>query len=465
MEESKTVTPDDKDKTVVSPESGGEATVVIAGTGDATLVAIPSPGVATQIAPTLQTIDISELKPFVSANLHLHNPYAFAGARSENYILVELTGEFRGQRFARPPVHLSIVLDKSGSMEGRPLEQVKEACRQIIDKLGPADTISIITFAENVDINTPQTPVTKKEALKAQLDLIRARGTTNLYGGMVAGANQLQLVKAPTHLSRVILLTDGEANEGITEYAEIIAKARQIRKEGLSISTIGVGIEYNEELMRGIAKNTLGNYYYIDNINDIPRVFEEELSTLFEVVAKNLLLKLKFPRGVRLAKFYGREVQTADGFLEVGLPELVAGKTQHHLIKLAFDAHPEARFRVVQAEINFEYIGQTQTSRLTADAIVEFTRDKNKILGSINAKVEEIMRLKDVVAEISRAKELLAKDAGTATMIIDRAKTMLLEAGRKDDATLVAEAMDKLAKGEVERAEKTLGATEWELEE
>lgn len=451
--------------TILAPETGGEATVVSPGTGEATLVGISPAADATQLAQPLTTFDLKELKPTLSASLLLHNPYALAGARSENYLLIELGGEFRGRRLARPPVNISLVLDKSGSMEGKPLEQVKEAARQIIDKLGPADTLSIVTFAEGVDIVLAQSPVTRKEQLKAQVDLIRARGTTNLYGGMVTGANQLAMVKAPTHLSRIILLTDGEANEGITEYAEIIAKARQIRREGFSITSIGVGIEYNEELMKGIAKNTVGNYYYIEQVSDIPKVFEEELSNLFEVVAKNLRLKASLPRGVSLSKFYGKDVEVRDGTFTVELPDLVAGKTQNHLIRLSFESHPEARFRVITSELSFEYIGQTERNRLTAEAVVEFTKDKNRILASINQKVDEVMRVKDVVAEISRAKELLAKDAGTATMIIDRAKTVLLQAGRDSDATLVAEAIQKLEKGEVEKADKTLGATEWELEE
>ncbi len=451
--------------TIVSPETGGKAVYATTASGEATLVSLPISGDATQVAPSLTTIDLSQLQPSLSANLVLHNPYALAEAKSDNYLLVELLGSFEGKKLARPPVNLSLVLDKSGSMEGRPLEQVKEACRQVIDKLGPADTLSVVTFAEGVDVVLAQSPVTRKELLKAQLDLIRARGTTNLFGGMVAGANQLGMVKAPTHLSRIVLLTDGEANEGVTEYGEIIAKARQISGDGISVSTIGVGIEYNEELMKGVAKNTLGNYYYIEQVSDIPRVFEEELASLFEVIAKNIRLSLKFSKGVSLSKFYGKEVELLNGACETSLPDLIAGRTQNQLIRLSFSPHLEARFRVLKAELSYEYIGQTDRMRLATEAIVEFTKDKNKILASINHHVDEIMRVKDVVAEISRAKELLAKDAGTATMIIDRAKTVLIQAGREGDATLVAEAIDKLAKGEVEKADKTLGATTWELEE
>ena len=417
------------------------------------------------VGTALQIIDLSELKPQVTANLQLHNPYALSGVKSENYLLCELTGAFLGQKLVRPPVHLSVVLDKSGSMEGRPLEYVKEACRQLIDKLGPADTLSIVTFAEGVDVVVAQSAVTKKEALKAQLDLIRPRGTTNLYGGMVAGANQLALVKASTHLSRIILLTDGEANEGVTEYSEVVGKARNLRKDGSTISTVGVGIEYNEELMKGIAKNTAGNYYYVDAVSDIPRVFEEELATLFEVVAKNVRLSLKLPKGVRLDKFYGRETVGGNGAQQYELPDIVAGQPQNLLLKLSLDQHPPARFRVAEGELSFEYLGQVTHSAIPVDTVVQFTSDRQRVLNSINAKVDSVMRVKDVVAEISRAKQLLAKDAGTATVIIDRAKTVLLQAGRTGDATLVANAADLLASGEVGKADKTLGATSWELEE
>jgi Ca-activated chloride channel family protein len=456
------------DATIVSPESHGDATIVAQGTGAATVVStapVAAGGDATVMAQALQTVDLSQLKPEVTLNLMLLNPYALADARSENYLLCELTGAFMGTKLVRPPVNLSIVLDKSGSMEGKPLEYVKEACRQLIDKLGPADTLSVVTFAEAVDVVLAQSPVTQKEALKAQLDLIRPRGTTNLYGGMAAGANQLAIAKGATHLSRIILLTDGEANEGVTEYGEIIAKARSIKREGFSISTVGVGIEYNEELMRGVAKNTLGNYYYVDAVSDLPRVFETELATLFEVVAKAVRMSLKLPKGVRLDKFYGREVQADGGMATVELPDVVAGQPQNLLLKLIFDAHPGARFRVLETALSFEYLGQTTRSDMPANAIVQFTPDRKLILDSINEKVDAVMRVKDVVAEISRAKQLLAHDAGTATVIIDRAKMVLMQAGREGDATLIATAADLLASGKVEAADKTLGATSWELEE
>jgi len=460
---------DTDDATIVSPETSGDATIVSQGSGDATVVTSMPPGVldedATVIGHALETVDLAELKPEVTLNLTLHNPYALATARSENYLLCELSGAFRGHRLVRPPVHLSVVIDKSGSMEGKPLEYVKEACRQLIDKLGPVDTLSIVTFAESVDIVLAQSPVTKKETLKTQLDLIRPRGTTNLYGGMVAGANQLATVKAPTHLARVILLTDGEANEGVTEYSEIIGKARQIRRDGFSITGVGVGIEYNEEIMRGIAKNTLGNYYYVDAASEIPRVFETELATLFEVVAKNVRLSVDLPKGARLDKFYGREVTSQDGASTVELPDIVAGDPQNLLLKLAFDSHPAARFRILQTDLSFEYLGQTTRTAMSAEAVVQFTPDRQRILDSINAKVDSVMRVKDVVAEISRAKQLLSEDAGTATVIIDRAKTVLMQAGREGDATLIANAADLLASGELEKADKTLGATSWELDE
>ena len=86
-----------------------------------------------------------------------------------------------------------------------------------------------------------------------------------------------------------------------------------------------MGIEYNEELMRGIAKNTIGNYYYVDAASEVPRVFETELATLFEVVAKNVRLSIDIPKGIRLDKFYGREVMTENGSSTVDLSDIVAG--------------------------------------------------------------------------------------------------------------------------------------------
>jgi Ca-activated chloride channel family protein len=310
----------------------------------------------------------------------------------------------------------------------------------------------------------PASRVLNRELIKQHVERIRPKGTTNLYGGVGVAAEQLIGAKTPQHLSRVLVLTDGEANEGITEYGDIIALARDLRAKGMTVTTIGLGVEYNEELMRGIARATRGNYYYIDSIDRIPDVFDRELKHVFGTVATGVTLKLTLADGVQLTRCYGYEAAQGGHTVTLDLPDIASGEALPVLLQLGFKPHPAARYRAVQSELTFKYFGQGERTTLKGDLLVEFTTDKDKIMGGIDPVVEAAMREKDVVANLQRAAALMKQDVGTATMIIQQAEAQLMAAGNKEDATLVGIALGKLQRGAVDDATKTLSVASFELE-
>jgi Ca-activated chloride channel family protein len=315
----------------------------------------------------------------------------------------------------------------------------------------------------------PASRVLNRELIKQHVNRIQPKGTTNLFSGMGNAAEQLINAKTPQHLSRVLLLTDGEANEGITEYADIIAQARDLRARGMTISTVGLGIEYNEELLSAVAKHTRGNYYYIDSIDAIPAVFDKELKDLFGTVAIGTRLRLRLAEGCELSRVFGYEAAKGSAAaggsaITIDLPDLASGQPLPVLIQLASKAHQPARYRLAQAELEFTYFGQTQKQALKADFVCEFTEDRDAIMGGIDPVVEAVMREKDVIANLQRAAALMKSDVGTATMIIQQAQTQLAAAGKVDDATMVGTALIKIQSGAVEDATKTLSAANFELE-
>jgi Ca-activated chloride channel homolog len=455
------------DATIIAPGVGaGEATVLSTGRGDATVVvSVGGMGDRTVAAGRAATMDLSQLKPQVEYTLRAHNTYALAGQAVQNYLLADISAFFAGGLTARAPVALALAIDRSGSMEGKPIESVKTAVGLIVDQLTDADMLSIITFGEHVDVLMPASRVLNRELIKQHVERIRPKGTTNLYSGMATAAEQLLNAKTPQHLSRVLLLTDGEANEGITEYSDIISESRNLRSRGMTVSTVGLGIEYNEELMKGIAKNTRGNYYYIDAIDRIPEVFKTELDSLFGTVATNVSLTLRLADGVELSRVYGYEAARGGQSVSIDLPDLAAGESLPVLAQIMLKPHPAARYRLVQSELSFKYFGQTERRTLRGDFVAEFTTDKDRILGGIDPVVEQQMREKDIVANIKRATAMLGTDVGTATMIIQQAQAQLLAAGKGDDATIVDTALSKLRRGDMEDATKTLSMAEFGLEQ
>lgn len=455
------------DATMIAPGVGqGDATVVSEAAGDATVVVSQPTGDATVAAGQLATVDLGQLKPQVEYQLRAHNTYALTGQVVQNYLLADIKAFFGGGLAgARAPVALALAIDRSGSMEGKPIESVKTAVGVIVDQLTEADMLSIVTFGEHVETLMPASRVLNRELIKQHVDKIRPKGTTNLFAGMATAAEQLLEAKTPEHLSRVLLLTDGEANEGIVEYHDIIAESRNLRARGMTITSIGLGIEYNEELMKGIAKNTRGNYYYIDAIDQIPEVFERELKGIFGTVATSVTLRLKLAEGVELGKVYGYEAARGGRTVSVDLPDLASGEGLPVLTQLSIKPHPQARFRVAESELNFKYFGQDERRTLSGDMVLEFTADKDTIMGGLDPVVEQVMREKDVVTNLQRAAAMMKSDLGTATMIIQQAQAQLAAAGKVDDATLVADALGKLEKGDVEDATKTLSVAEFELDQ
>jgi len=454
------------DATIIAPGvAADEATVVAQASGDATVV-VSQPGTdATVAAGRLATVDLAQLKPQVEYQLRAHNTYALAGQTTQNYLMADIQAFFSGGiAGARAPVALALAIDRSGSMEGKPIESVKTAVGLIVDQLTDADMLSIVTFGEHVDVLMPASRVLNREVIKQHVDRIKPKGTTNLYSGMATAAEQLLNASSPQHLSRTLVLTDGEANEGIVEYHDIISEARNLRMKGMTISTVGLGIEYNEELMKGIAKNTRGNYYYIDTIDQIPEVFDKELKSIFGTVATNVGLKLRLAEGVELGRVYGYEAAKGGRSVSIDLPDLANSETLPVLVQLSLQPHPHARFRVVESELTFKYFGQTERRTLHGDMVLEFSTDKDAIIGGIDPVVEQAMREKDIVANLQRASAMMRSDVGTATMIIQQAEAQLSAAGRSEDATLVATALGKLARGDVDDATKTLSVAEFGLD-
>jgi Ca-activated chloride channel family protein len=456
----------DTDATIIAPGvSQGDATVMAAATGDATVIVSQSSADGTVLAGRVATVDMSQIKPVVEYNLRAHNTYGLAGQTVQNYLLGDIRAYFSGGLEARAPVALALAIDRSGSMEGKPIESVKTAVNLIVDQLTDADMLSIVTFGETVEVLMPASRVLNRELIKQHVARIRPKGTTNLYSGMATAAEELLKVGTPQALSRVILLTDGEANEGIVEYHDIIAEARNYRSKGATITTVGLGIEYNEELMKGIAKNTRGNYYYIDSIDRIPEVFDRELKSIFGTVATNVSLRLSLAKDVEITNVYGHEFARGGQTVTIDLPDLANGESLPVLMQLGAKPHPKARFRMVQSELSFRYFGQSEKHTLKGDFIVEFTDNRDSILGGIDPIVEQAMREKDIVANIRRAAAMMASDIGTATMIIQQAEAQLTAAGRSEDATMVGTALMKLQRGDMEDATKTLSQADFNLEQ
>lgn len=238
----------------------------------------------------------------------------------------------------RPPYHLALVIDRSGSMSGEPLHEAKRCAGYIVDQLRPDDRASLVQFDNQVKLLVPAEPVGNRKALHQALNAIQEGGMTNLHGGWEAGATSLAEHVRQAGLSRVILLSDGNANEGITSAGEIAAECTRLADLGVTTSTYGLGRDFNEELMVAMAKGGQGNHYYSETAKDLFEPFAEEFDLIANLYARQVRLSLGTPEGIQGTLLNDYVVEEQRGFPIIRMPDLAWGAEAWALVELKVPA-------------------------------------------------------------------------------------------------------------------------------
>ncbi len=390
--------------------------------------------------------------------------YAPGSSREHLLLLLRSSGQAMGRRM---PLNICLVIDRSGSMEGEPLEYVKRACAYVVDLLEPSDVLSVVTFEEQVDVVMPARRVMNKALIKEHINRIQAGNTTNLYDGMMAGCMQVASINAPGYLNRVLLLTDGEPTAGIKDFPSIVNQVAEHKNRGISITALGFGSEYNEELMAGIARRSGGNYYYIAQPALIPEVFRRELESLMTITAKNVRIRLRLPRGVQCRYIYGVPApQMNQRVVEFTLPDIERGSTVANLSEFDLDRHVPGTYRIARGEVSYDDAVSGRTEMLTADAVMEFVNDQSMVESGKNPVVQRELEVH--LASRNLEKTMMGMrtqqlSAGGAMQELQRTKTILMQSGRTQQAQEVGEAIDALQRGG--EVEKTLIGTIYHLDQ
>lgn len=399
---------------------------------------------------------------------------AMANGPAREQFLLELTagGGLPGIGIgggARTPMNLCLVIDRSGSMEGPPLDYVKQACNYVVDLLGPDDILSIVTFEETVDVLMPPQRVTSKQPVKDGIARIMPGNTTNLYDGLALGAQQVSTVTDPGRATRLVVLTDGDPTAGIKDFSALVAHAGEIKGRGITSTFLGFGPDYNEELLASMAKRAGGNYYYIPRPELIPEVFRTELEKLMTVVARNLRLELKPARWVTMRPTQGQTTSTMAGQeVSIQLADLERGSTLQQVLDFEFQNHPLGWYRVCGGKLSYDDLTGGQTKVVDLDFVIEFTADSVRYTAPQNPRVRQAA---DIVLA-SRAVEktimgLKTQQISPAAAIAELQKTQMLLAqeGRTAEAQEVTQALRALQSGDSGQAEKTLIGTMLHLDQ
>lgn len=221
-----------------------------------------------------------------------------AGRGSNLPLLVRILPPASERINERPPLNLSLVLDRSGSMSGGKLQLAKEAACNLVSNLSPRDRVSIVAFDDLVTCVAPSAPVTDHQALHKAINSIHTAGQTALHQGWVEGGLQVSQHLAKETLSRVILLTDGQANVGERDPKVLASHAKGLAERGVSTTTMGIGDDYDEVLLQGMAGGGDGNFYHIQSSAQFEQFFGLELMGLANLVGSQVRLELLPKPGV-----------------------------------------------------------------------------------------------------------------------------------------------------------------------
>ena len=326
----------------------------------------------------------------------------------EVVVKIDLNAISDRQKHRRTPLNLAGGLDRSGSMTGAKLEKAKQAALQLVDRLTSRDVFSLVVYSDEARVLAPAQRVEDKEALKDKIAGIEAGGSTALHAGVKTGARQIQEYFSGKRINRVILLSDGLANVGPSSTRDLRRLGHELADSGIAVTTIGVGDDYNEDLMAALAEASDANYYYVQDTENLPEIFAKELGELLTVAAREIHIEITCPDGVKPMGFIGRGEKFENQKASVNLSQFTLGQGRCLFLRcLVTRPEPEvARVRVSYTDELDNGSGQSTSGAVK----IRFTDDEAVADRSVNPGVnaEKVLML----TALAKDEAIAQADAG-----------------------------------------------------
>lgn len=253
-------------------------------------------------------------------------------------LLVRLRAPLQTGEVKRTPLAISLVIDRSGSMGGRKIDEAKRCALDLLRRLDDEDKVSLVVYDTTIDVLLETMPVRLARTLMPmRLEDVRASGGTALHAGWLKGAETLAPTAGSGLMSRVILLSDGQANHGIIDTQQICDQVRELASAGVTTSTVGIGVDFNEELMTAIANAGQGNSWYGERVEDLAESFDAEMGFLANLAFQDVRVKLDTPLLARMGQIQVRNdyIQNSKG--QYCLPSIAGGSEVWMAISLSMN--------------------------------------------------------------------------------------------------------------------------------
>jgi Ca-activated chloride channel family protein len=378
----------------------------------------------------------------------LARPFLLASdAPQVAYMLLEVVpGQVMAQ--VRVPVNVSFVLDRSGSMKGEKIERVRRATARAIDLLDAQDIISVVVFDHRAEVLIPAEPARNPEALKQRVAGIRDNGGTKIAPALERALGEIQ--KGPGQaVRRLILLTDGQTENE----KDCLRQADEAGRRGVPITALGVGRDWNEDLLIDMANRSGGTADYIAQPQEVDEYFSSTVQRAQATAVQNANLTLRLVQGITpravwqvvplITNLGYRPVSDRD--VSVPLGELQTGSGQVLLIEVLVDPRPAGQYRIGQAEVSYDIpaLGLT-AEKSRADVLLTFTADQG-MAQQVNPPVMNIVEKVSAFKLQTRAlQDLASGNVSGATQKLQSAVTRLLSQGEVELAQTMQKEVENL---------------------
>lgn len=328
-------------------------------------------------------------------------------------------------------VDMVIVLDRSGSMQGKKIIDAKNAINNLIDSLGDKDRFGLVSYSDGVMRHTALThaSLANRAQFKNAVQGIYADGGTNLGAGLKAGMNLLQQASSTGNLGRVVLISDGHANQGITDPGSLGALAATAVKGEFGVTTVGVGIDFNEQLMTTIADQGTGNYYFMENPASFAEIFQKEFHNTRLAAATGVEVRLSLPQGVSLIDAAGYPIEIKNNQAVFRPGNILSGQTRKLYLTLKVPTANENTYDIKEIEVAYNHQDKAGVVMLETPMTIACVKNKQEVYASINSSEWEEKVLRQ---DMNRLREQVSNDIRDGRQSAALARIQEYKAAKED---------------------------------
>lgn len=341
-----------------------------------------------------------EISP-VAVEAALGNKLVKAGEPSAMVARIGLSAQKRSAT-ARPPVNLALLVDTSGSMEGKAIADARSASLALLRSLAPGDRLAVVAFDSKAEVLLPSTRLADADRsdLEKKIQAMKATGTTNMASGLRLAIQEVTHNLHREGVNRVVLLGDGVPNDD----RQVLPLVAQAAAQGISVTALGLGNDYDETLMGRIAQQSGGRFFYVDDSAKVGSFFAEEVTRLHKVVARHAVLELHPGPGVAVTGVVGRSLSGLDRGVSIPIGDMSLGEQAEVVVELAATASKDgANVEVLDAVLRYEdgIGGAQREERVFVGA--HSTSDTASIAqGHVKDVEDAVARAKDAATTLDR---------------------------------------------------------------